>query len=68
MNNIGLRADKELQKIRDTDIGEEIDINIKMDKADTRRWKYSQIDKLLDTNAFTIRCTEEIVTNRQQKN
>lgn len=38
MNNIGLRADKELQKIRDTDIGEEIDINIKMDKADTRRW------------------------------
>lgn len=36
MNNIGLCVDKELQKIRNTDIREEININTEMDKADTK--------------------------------
>lgn len=39
-NNIGLHADKELQKIRNTDIREGIDIKSEIDKASTQRWKY----------------------------
>lgn len=72
-NNIGLHADKELQKIGNTDIREGIDIKTEIDKASTQRWEYRQIDKLLDRYAFTIRCifekskeTEEIVANRHR--
>lgn len=72
-NNIGLHADKELQKIRNTDIREGIDIKTEIDKASTQRWKYRQIDELLDRYVFTIRCifekfkeTEEIVANRHR--
>lgn len=73
VNNIGLHADKELQKIRNTDIREAIDIKTGIDKASTQRRKYRQIDKLLDRYVFTIRCifekskeTEEIVANRHR--
>lgn len=72
-NNIGLHADKELQKIGNTDIREGIDIKTEIDKASTQRWKYRQIDKLLDRYAFTIRCifekskeTEETVAYRHR--
>lgn len=73
VNNIGLHADKELQKIRNTDIREGIDIKTEIDKASTQRWEYRKIDKLLDRYVFTIRCifekseeTGEIVANRHR--